>query len=498
MAPTPTSSTPTPNEEWLDADFDIPEGEPLHTLDVDSDKEDEEDWDIDMGLGKTGGARVKAGLASTLSKAVVSRPSPGQHSRMYTIRPPLQAAPEEDEEDESVPTIKAGSLRGIAAAVASSTPAPLDDTDDFEDGFALPSDLTQLSLRPRDLVHRPSKSSMEWGDRDHTTSSQSSDTYSTFGFADHSPPSTAYTSASSASSLPDTEEDDDCTDDDLLDGLVVPSGLFESGQSGKKLTKILETKKKTVSVDMRVKVARPDPEDDFESGLVLDDETELSPSRLLQTSQSSRRTAVPSASRSKSVPVQSSTLRPASRSKGDRAKSPNNPPVASIKQLRKINAPSSPQPTATRTPTYSQALTSSAAPSSFQASKTGLRGQKSHSGLKPTSAPSRQLTRKASMPSLSDKVDQPSISAALPTTARYNAATASSRAKAHASSTSRMHGLDFGMPPSRPTTPSSNPAALRLTMPTASSRMKARTPISAVFPPTPTSTQSPLPPAPSG
>ncbi|KAI0094967.1 hypothetical protein BDY19DRAFT_57172 [Irpex rosettiformis] len=506
MTPTLTSLAPAPSEEWLDADFDLPEGEPIHALDVDSDKEDEEDWDVDMGLGKTGGARVKAGLEGTLSKGVshgvTQRPVLGQHSHMYTIRPPLQTSPEEDEEDESVPTIKAASLSIMSAppptlpAVCSSS-TPLDD-DDFEDGFALPSELTQLSLRPLDLVHRSSKSSMEWGDKDHTTSSQSSDTYSTYGFADHSSPSTAYTSASSASSLPDTEEEDECIDDDLLDGLVVPTGLFESGQSGKKLTKILETKKKTVSIDMRVKVARPDPEDDFESGLVLDDETELSPSRLLQNSQStSKRPPTSLALRSKSVPVQTSIFRPPSRPKSDRAKSPNNPPVSSIKQLRRINAPPSPCPpaSATRTLTYSQAITSTAVSSnSFLTAKAGLRGQKSHSGLKPVSAPPvRQLTRKASMPSLSDKAEQPSASGTLPITARYNAPTASSRAKTHASSTSRMHGLDFAPSPSRPSTPSSNPAAMRLTMPTTSSRMKARTPISAVFPNTPTLTQSTSP-----
>ncbi|KAI0814874.1 hypothetical protein BC629DRAFT_1588563 [Irpex lacteus] len=503
MPPTPTPLTVAASEEWLDADFDIPEGEPIHASDVDSDKEDEEDWDMEMDLGKTGGARVNAGgLESTLLKGLVAvRPTSGLVSRMHTIRPPLQTSVEEDEEDESVPTIKAASLLGMSApppplpppAVASSGDACIDD--DFEDGFALPSDLTRLSLRPLDLAHRSSKSSMEWGDKDHTTSSQSSDTYSTFGFADHSPPSTAYTSASS---VPDTEEEDEDIEDDLLDGLVVPSGLFESGQSGKKLTKILETKKKTVSLDMRVKVARPDPEDDFETGLVLDDETELSPSRLLLNSQSaSKRVTASPVTRSKSPP-QTLAIRPSSRSKTDRAKSPNNPPISSVKQFRKLNAPPSPpRPTSTnRTPTYSQAVASSVAPSgSSLTSKAVLRGQKSHSGLKPVSAPPvRQLTRKASMPSLSDKgTDQPSASGTLPNTARYNAPTASSRAKAH-SSASRAHALEFGMAPVRPTTPSSNSAALRLTMPTASSRMKSRTPISSVFP-TPTSARptSPIP-----
>ncbi|KAI0700898.1 hypothetical protein BC835DRAFT_1411759 [Cytidiella melzeri] len=84
---------------------------------------------------------------------------------------------------------------------------------------------------------------------------------------------------------------------------------------------------------------------------------------------------------------------------------------------------------------------------------------------------SRQLTRNASLPSLSDNaLDQTSGSGtAYATAARYNAPTAFSRAKAHSSSTSRLQGLDFTVPPNRPSTPSSNPVALRLTMPTTSS-----------------------------
>ncbi|KAI0694870.1 hypothetical protein BC835DRAFT_991083 [Cytidiella melzeri] len=514
MTTTHTPSGLSAGEEWLDADFDLPEGDAIHASDVESDKEDDEDWDMEMDLGQTGGARVKTGSEGSLPTGVLARPvTSGQLPRMHTIRPPLHMSLEEeddDDDDEGIPTIKAAILPRMPAPpppATSCSSAPMEIDDDFEDGFALPSDLTKLSLRPLDLNHRSSKSSMEWGDKDHTTSSQSSDAYSTLGFADHSPPSTTYTSASSVSSLPDTEEEDGNLSDDLLDGLVVPSGLFESGQSGKKLTKILETKKKTVFIDMRVKVSSPDPEDDFESGLVLDDETELSPSRLLQKPQLiSRRIIAPPTTRSKSVPPHISTLCPPSRTKGDRAKSPNNPPVSSVNQFRKINAPPSPPPaSASRTQTYSQALTSSLVPSSSKslltAKTTGLRGQKSHSGLKPVSPPpARQLTRKASLPSLSDNaLDQPSGSGtAYATAARYNAPTASSRAKAHSSSTSRIQGLDFTVPPTRPSTPSSNPVALRLTMPTTSSRMKTRTPISAVFAhhPPPARSTSPLPPTP--
>ncbi|EMD30824.1 hypothetical protein CERSUDRAFT_100952 [Gelatoporia subvermispora B] len=71
-------------------------------------------------------------------------------------------------------------------AAAKRPPSPVDE--DFEDDFVLPDDsLTPLSLQPSSLAHRSSRASI----RDQTVSSQSSsDTYSTFGFADHSPPPT--------------------------------------------------------------------------------------------------------------------------------------------------------------------------------------------------------------------------------------------------------------------------------------------------------------------
>ena len=122
-----------------------------------------------------------------------------------------------------------------------------------------------------------------------------------------------------------------------------------------------------------------------------------------------------------------------------------------------------------------------------------LRGQKSHSGLKVVSPQgSRGLSRKASLPSLTDhNPSQPAPSHAS-ATARYNAPTASSKAKAHTNSTGRLHAPDYCVPPTRPSTPSSNPAALRLTMPTSSSRLKARPPISGVFMPSPATAALPL------
>jgi hypothetical protein len=135
-----------------------------------------------------------------------------------TIRPPLQSTDEEDEE-EGVSTIKIGTLRP-------KVDPPLHTTidEDFESAFALPSDLTKLSLRP--LSHQSSKNSLEWGDKDQTSSSsQSSDTYSTLGFDLGS-------TSSTSTSLPETETEDE---DEDLEGLVIPSALFDSGSCGMSL-----------------------------------------------------------------------------------------------------------------------------------------------------------------------------------------------------------------------------------------------------------------------
>ncbi|KAF8445819.1 hypothetical protein L210DRAFT_3392038 [Boletus edulis BED1] len=476
-----------PREEWPDADFVLPDGDHIRSLDVESDKDDDDDdldldWDVEMHFGSTGAAKAKAVVSSLAARTDFARlTSPA----MFTVRPPLTRQEEEDEEDdEGVSTIKVAQLASTLKAVAK--PPPIDE--DFESAFALPSDLTQLSLAPLPLSHRSSKNSLEWGDRDQTSSSQSSDAYSSLGFADGSSSNSV-----SSLSLPDTEESECDDDESELDGLVVPSGLFESGHSGKHLKKILESKKKAPAPDQRAKVASPDPEDDFEMGLVIQDDDDFSPSRLISAKQTQK-----FAKRCKSAPARPLIpTRPPSRMRADRAKSPINPPISSARQLQRIKLSSSPpprQPPPTRAQTYMEAL--SAAPplptNSFLSPKPGsLRGQKSHSGLKPPTPPSTQrkaLTRKASLSSLLEaSSSQASGSGTAPTAglsnkfARYEAPTAASRAKSHTSSTSRIHALEFVVPPTRPSTPSSNPAALRLTMPT-SIRMKSRPALSAVFP----------------
>jgi len=473
-----------PREEWPDADFDLPDGDHIRSLDVESDKDDDDDldWDVQMDFGVSHGARAKAVVSGLAARNDFARLT---SAATFTVRPPLSRQEEVDEEDdEGVSTIRVAELASTLKAAAKPPPSLIDE--DFESAFALPSDLTQLSLAPLPLSHRSSKNSLEWGDRDHTSSSQSSDTYSSLGFADGS-----CSNSVSSLSLPDTEESECDEDESELDGLVIPSGLFESGHSGKHLKKILESKKKAPIPDQRAKVASPDPEDDFEMGLVIQDDDDFSPSRLISAKQTQR-----FATRSKSAPARALIpARPPSRLRADRAKSPVNPPISSARQLQRIKLSSSPPPRhPTRAQTYKEAL--SAAPpvptGTFLSSKPGsLRGQKSHSGLKPptpTSTQRKGLTRKASLSSLMESsTSQASGSGTAPTAgtsaklARYDAPTAASRARSHTSSTSRIHALEFVVPPTRPSTPSSNPAALRLTMPT-SIRLKSRPSLSSVFP----------------
>ena len=474
-------------EEWLDADFDLTDDEPLRALDQESDKDDIEDWDIEMDLGRTGGAKALATLPNII--APLWRASLSAHQPI-TIRPPLQST---DEEEEGVSTIKIGTLRPKV------DPNPVHTTidEDFESAFALPSDLTKLSLRP--LSHQSSKNSLEWGDKDQTSSSsQSSDTYSTLGFDLGS-------TSSTSTSLPETETEDE---DEDLEGLVIPSALFDSGSCRNELAKILERKKAPVP-ESTVKAPIPDPEDDIELGLVIDDDVDLSPSRLLQNTQQpppKRQSSL--GGRTGSISSRPLTVKP-TKSRSDRAKSPIHPPPASARQLQKIRLSPSPPPRAQPTRAHSyQALLSAPATSSssFLAAKSGsLRGQKSHSGLKPVSPPPSQkhLTRKASLSSLMeisqsglDSNPNAGLSAQF---SRYDAPTASSRAKTHTSSTSRIRGLDYNVPPTRPSTPSST-AALRLTMPTSSTRLKSRPSISSVFSPPTTATPratSPVPRPPS-
>ena len=470
-------------EEWPDADFDFLEDETIHRITQSTGRDgglDDMDWDVEMDLGQTGGAKVKAVVDGLVSRPGITK----QPSTIINIRPPIQTSEVgEDEDEEGISTIKVAAIPTLRAAKP--TPPVVNEDDDIEDAFSLPQDMTQLSLRPLSLHHQSSKGSLEWGDKDQS-SSQSSDTYSNLGLHDGSA-----SSNSTSASQPDTDTEDD--EEDQLDGLLIPSGLFDKGP--RKLNRILELKK-TQQAAGKPKFASPHPEDDFEIGLVIGDDVDLSPSRLLQNVQQPKR--APVTVRSKSMPTQPSvsSLRPPSRVRGDRARSPVNPPPSSIRQFRALAAN-----TSGRTQSYSEALAQPSTSGTFLTAKTAgsLRGQKSHSGLNPSpTSNQRRLGRKASLPTLSDPnqpVASTSGSNAGPPHSRYEATTASSRAKSQ--TTSRAYGLEHVVPPTRPSTPSSNPVALRLTMPTSSSRLKARPPVSAVFPNRPPSrSNSPLIPRP--
>ncbi|KAH8120221.1 hypothetical protein DFH11DRAFT_1558936 [Phellopilus nigrolimitatus] len=489
--PAPTHA----REEWADADFDLPEGDVISPPpEAESDKEDDEDWDMEMDVGKTGGAKM-----TSVVQGMAQRRGSIPKGTMVTIRPALSTSsasmspdPDGEEDDEGISTIKISALPSALHTVPENKASA---DDDMEADFALPSDLTQLSLRPLSLHHRLSKASLEWGDRDHTSSSaSSSDAYSTLGFNVGASPSSNSTSAS----LPGT--DDDCDDEDNdLDGLVIPTGLFETDQGRKHLTKILDLKKKTRKEEERVHVASPDPEDDFEIGLVINGDDDLSPSKFAQTQQTKRSGTL--YIRSNSMPARmSAALRPPSRLKGDRPKTPISHAGSSSQSSSRSSVSPPLRPLQRRTQTF-QALPSGQAfqaPSSFLAPKQGvIRNQKSHGVLKSPSPPSsRKLNRKASLSSLletSNAQASPTVSEANASQGRgYSAATASSRARTHTNSTGRMHAE---VPPSRPSTPSSNPAALRLTMPTSMSRLRSRPSISGIFPP-PTPPLPPPPPPP--
>ncbi|PBL02144.1 hypothetical protein ARMGADRAFT_954305 [Armillaria gallica] len=453
MTTIPAPTAAAAQEEWPDADFDLPEGQSIHTVS----KDEDDDWDLEMDLGPTGGAQIHCPFPS--------HPDPsGTATQMRIIRPlsSLQDFDDDfDDDDEGASTIK-------FTALPKPKPIVTPDDDDFEDAYSLPSGVTRLSLAPLTLNHRSSKTSLEWGDKDQTTSSQSSDAYSSLGFADTSPSSNSTSSVSTPGT--ETEEDDD--DEGDLEGLIIPTDLGR-----RHFTSILNKKKTAVMMDNQVKVASPDPDDDFEMGLVIDDNVDFSPSRLLKPKRSP---LLRSANRSSSLPVQKAPRLP---SRVNRAKSPvNHPPVSSARQLQKLRlSPSPPLQPPARSQAFQPFSPNLSSSSSFLSVKSGsLRGQKSHTGLAPAAAaPTRRLARKASLSSLMESGAQASTSSSPARKgARYGESTAASRAKSHKATASQNQ--DYEVPPTRPSTPSSSTAALRLTIPTIG-RLKSRPVLSALF-----------------
>ncbi|KAK0498409.1 hypothetical protein EDD18DRAFT_1283654 [Armillaria luteobubalina] len=453
MTTIPAPTAAAAQEEWPDADFDLPEGQSIHTVS----KDEDDDWDLEMDLGPTGGAQIQCPFPSHPDLS-------GTSTQMHILRPlsSLQDFDDDfDDGDEGASTIKFTPLP---------KPKPITppDDDDFEDAYSLPSGVTRLSLAPLTLNHRASKTSLEWGDKDQTTSSQSSDAYSTLGFADTSPSSNSTSSVSTPGT--ETEEDDDEEGD--LEGLIIPTDLGR-----RHFTSILN-KKAAVMMDNQVKVASPDPDDDFEMGLVIDDNVDFSPSRLLKPKCSP---LLRSANRSSSLSIQKAPRLP---SRVNRAKSPlNHPPVSSARQLQKLKlSPSPPLQAPARSQASQPSSPNLSSSSSSLSVKSGsLRGQKSYTGLAPAAAASatRRLARKASLSALMESGAQVSASSSpARKSARYGESTAASRAKSHKASTSQYQ--DYEVPPTRPSTPSSSTAALRLTIPTLG-RLKSRPALSALF-----------------
>ncbi len=120
--------------------------------------------------------------------------------------------------------------------------------------------------------------------------------------------------------MPTTDDDRDDEDEGELEGLVLPSGLFESSQGRKKLTKILDAKKKMPKVSEDIKIANTNAEDDFEIGLVINGDDDLSPSKLVYNQQTKRLGTLNT--RSNSMPARPSSLRPPSRLKVERPRTP--------------------------------------------------------------------------------------------------------------------------------------------------------------------------------
>jgi hypothetical protein len=284
----------------------------------------------------------------------------------------------------------------------------------------------------------------------------------------------------------------DDEDEGDLDGIVIPTGIFDSEQGRKHLRKILDMKKKMPKVEENVKVSTPDPEDDFEIGLIINGDDDLKASKLSTARNHLNRVGTLSA-RSKSLPSQAAAavMRPPSRVKSERPKTPSSQGIVfGQNQASSRNIPSPPRRTLQpkRSQTYQPFSTQTPSTSALIVPKPSvLRGQKSYSVLKSPSPPStsRKLSRKASLSSLLETSSPQATSPCVAGPSRshgYDAPTASSRARAHTNSTSRLHSVELAVPPTRPSTPSANPAAIRLTLPTNLSRIKSRPSISSIFP----------------
>ncbi|KAG9128466.1 hypothetical protein FRC07_011223 [Ceratobasidium sp. 392] len=324
----------------------------------------------------------------------------------------------------------------------------------------------------------------------------------------------------SSSSQPGTETDPSEGDfgiyeddeDEAFDGLVLPEGL-----AGKALAKHLEIKKKVVPAKIAAEqsakganISRshkaPNEAEDFESGLLIGDDEDFSPSRLR-----TRREAIDTP-RSKSVPVPRSAsivkphlrtesvievLASASNPSITRSRSPNSSSRGSLSRKDSRSSLVSPtfsslRPSALRasssTLPHSSTLSlltipgTPIVPSSISPRPVPLKHQKSVGRLQLSSPAgsglgAQRLPRKASLSSLADASATVATSSGTPSTSStvsarssgFSAPTAASKARHKPEGREQAEAerkRSYPVPPTRPTTPSSNPVALRLTMPT--------------------------------
>ena len=214
--------------------------------------EDSEDWDLDMDPVPT----IKA--VGVAKPAATPTASPCDSTNLDYA--------ENDEGNTS--TIKFSKLTLPPASIPASAiprlPTCPNDEDSLEDAFALPNDLSHLSLKP--LAHQPSRSTIcEWSSD--TTGSILSDVPSSFGFHDK-------TASESPISLPDSGANTD--EEAEVEGLVLPDSFLP-----KDLARMLEKKKKEQAPrPSKPKLPFPSEDDNPESGLAIQDDSELNPSRL--------------------------------------------------------------------------------------------------------------------------------------------------------------------------------------------------------------------------
>ncbi|KAG9102062.1 hypothetical protein FRC06_002347 [Ceratobasidium sp. 370] len=537
---------PVEDEDW-DAEFEDPP--PKSTISTTS--------SMSASLAKFAGKVTRLGsIQLETSRPVedwsddgdLELPEPSRTNLTLARAPLPQPDVPELEDTGDVSTIKVAKLNfptvaalSKSASSSKSTAAPNED-DDFEADFALPEGVANLSLKiltPQtstlSLRHKSSTGVTEgpWGEMT-TSSSAYSDTSSLMSMypADASPSVTS-------SSQPGTETDPSDADfgvyeedeDEAFDGLVLPEGL-----AGKALAKHLEIKKKVVPAKIAAEQSAkgsgtshsygaPNEAEDFETGLLIGDDEDLSPSRLR-----TRREAIDTP-RSKSVPVPRSVniikprlrtesvmeaLASASNPSITRSRSPNSSSRGSLSRKDSRSSLVSPtfsslRPSSLRAASSTLPHASSSTlnlltipgvppvPSSIAPRPAPLKHQKSVGRLQ-LSSPSgtglggQRLHRKASLSSLADasatiatsSSGTPSTSSTISArSSGFSAPTAASKARNKPEGREQVEGekkRSYPVPPTRPTTPSANPVALRLTMPTSSSRQKIRPAISSVFP----------------